>query len=108
MLPTSPATPEFGSLRLDRRCAPSVHRAGPASPTAARLAAATVFCRLSGPAAPGSASEVVTLADNTQVAGKLTHYYDGVIVLETSNGQKIELPRDKVKAITFKLPPARA
>ncbi len=50
-------------------------------------------------------AEVVTLLDNTQVSGKLTHYYDGLLVLETSNGQK--LPRDKVKQITFKLPPAR-
>lgn len=105
MLLNSPVTPESDS----RPCGPSVHRAGPASPTVARVSAvaATVFCLLGGLAAPAAASEVVTLADNTQVAGKLTHYYDGVIVLETSSGQKIELPRDKVKAITFKLPPAR-
>ena len=103
----SPATPEFGSPRPQRFGAPSAHRAGPASPTVARVVAATVFCLLGGLAGPVAASEVVTLADNTQVAGKLTHYYDGVIVLETSSGQKIELPRDKVKAITFKLPPAR-
>lgn len=107
MLLNSPATPESGSPRPQRCGAPSVHRAGPASPTVARVVAATVFCLLGGLAAPAVASEVVTLADNTQVAGKLTHYYDGVIVLETSSGQKIELPRDKVKAITFKLPPAR-
>lgn len=53
-------------------------------------------------------AEVVTLIDNTQVAGRLVHYYDGVIVLETSTGEKLELPRDKVKQITFKLPPPRA
>jgi hypothetical protein len=53
-------------------------------------------------------AEVVTLADNTQVMGKLTHYYDGMLVLETTNGQKLELPRDRVKQISFKLPPARA
>lgn len=53
-------------------------------------------------------AEVVTLVDNTQVAGKLTHYYDGLLVLETPNGQKLELPREKVKQITFKLPPPRA
>lgn len=103
MLLNSPVMPESDS----RPRAPSAHRAGPASPTVARVVAATVFCLLGGLAAPAVASEVVTLADNTQVAGKLTHYYDGVIVLETSSGQKIELPRDKVKAITFKLPPAR-
>jgi hypothetical protein len=59
------------------------------------------------PAAPAS-GEIVTLADNTQIAGKLTHYYDGILVIETSGGQKVELPRDKVKSISFKLPPARA
>ena len=58
-------------------------------------------------AAPTRA-EVVTLADNTQVMGKLTHYYDGLIVLETTGGQKLELPREKVKQIVFQLPPARA
>lgn len=57
---------------------------------------------------PSLASEVVTLADNTQIAGKLTHYFDGVVVMETSGGQKLEFPRDKVKSITFKLPPPRA
>lgn len=55
-----------------------------------------------------SLAEVVTLADNTQVMGKLTHYYDGVIVLETTGGQKLELPREKVRQIVFQLPPARA
>ena len=50
----------------------------------------------------------VTLADNTQIAGKLTHYFDGIVVIETSGGQKLELPRDKIKSITFKLPPPRA
>ncbi|MCS6915593.1 MAG: hypothetical protein RMK29_00200 [Myxococcales bacterium] len=58
-------------------------------------------------AAPARA-EVVTLIDNTQVAGRLLHYYDGVLVVETSTGEKLELPRDKVKQITFKLPPPRA
>lgn len=53
-------------------------------------------------------AEVITLADNTQVMGKLTHYYDGVVVLETTGGQKLELPREKVKQIVFQLPPARA
>lgn len=53
-------------------------------------------------------AEVITLLDNTQVSGKLTHYYDGMLVIETSNGQKLELPREKVKQILFKLPPPRA
>ena len=106
----SPATPKSGSSRLDGRG--SVHRAGSASSTFARAAAQAVLAAVVcfgtlGAAAPAAANEVVTLADNTQVSGKLTHYYDGIIVMETSSGQKIELPRDKVKTITFKLPPPR-
>jgi hypothetical protein len=115
----SPAIPQSGSFRSTarstyrgewRRFVPA-SRAGLASLTVA----AAVFCvglfgvsaaRAATPATPGT-GEIVTLADNTQVSGKVTHYYDGIIVMETSGGQKIELPRDKVKAITFKLPPAR-
>ncbi len=117
----SPATPKSGSLRsTERRRSVLVSRAGFVSWTVARVAmpavVTAVFCvgflGASGPclaAAPAAAAsgEIVTLADNTQVAGKITHYYDGVIVMETSAGQKIELPRDKIKAINFKLPPAR-
>lgn len=69
--------------------------------------AALCAAALSAPAA-AAASEIVTLVDNTQVAGKLVHFYDGVLVLETAGGQKLELPRDKVKQIQFKLPPPRA
>jgi hypothetical protein len=58
-------------------------------------------------AAPARA-EVFQLLDNTQVAGKLLHYYEGVFHVELTNGQKIELPLGKVKSVTFKLPPARA
>lgn len=116
MLLNSPATPDSGLLRPAWGRAASAGRAGSACRartsaltrsrvfSSAFLAAVFCFAGLTGVAA---AAEVVTLADNTQVAGKLTHYYDGVIVLETSSGQKIELPRDKVKAITFKLPPPR-
>jgi hypothetical protein len=72
----------------------------------AAVLAAVLALPLFGSAA--QANEVVTLADNTQVMGKLTHYYDGIIVLETTSGQKLELPRERVKQISFKLPPPRA
>lgn len=52
--------------------------------------------------------EVITLADNTQVMGKVTHYFDGVLIVETAGGQKVELPRERIKTISFKLPPSRA
>jgi hypothetical protein len=107
----SPATPASGSLRPCRRRAVPARRVGSAAflhTTASAIARAVVVACFSVSAMSAAvANEIVTLADNTQVAGKLTHYYDGIIVMETSGGQKIELPRDKVKAITFKLPPAR-
>ena len=46
--------------------------------------------------------------DNTQINGKIVHFYDGTFAIETSDGQKVELPTAKIKSITFKLPPARA
>lgn len=68
----------------------------------ATLAAAALFAL----AAPARA-EVIQLLDNTQVSGKILHYYDGTFSIETSDGHKVELPTTKIKSITFKLPPAR-
>jgi hypothetical protein len=53
-------------------------------------------------------AEVFQLLDNTQVTGKILHFYDGQFHVELAGGQKVELPVSKIKAITFKLPPARA
>jgi hypothetical protein len=53
-------------------------------------------------------AEVIQLLDNTQVAGKILHFYEGVFQVETPGGQRVDVPRDKVKSITFKLPPPRA
>src|SRR5215831_8332181 len=53
-------------------------------------------------------AEVLQLLDNTQVAGKILHYYDGVFQVETAGGGKVDVPRDKIKSITFQLPPPRA
>ena len=68
------------------------------------LTAASVLLALAAPAR----AEVIQLIDNTQVAGKIVHFYDGTFAIETSDGQKVELPTTKIKSITFKLPPARA
>jgi hypothetical protein len=79
------------------------------SPNPARLGATlavAVFILLIG-STPARA-EVFQLLDNTQVAGRLLHYYEGVFHVELASGQKIELPLGKVKHITFKLPAARA
>ena len=52
-------------------------------------------------------AEVFQLLDNTQLSGKILHYYDGVFHVELASGQKVELPITKIKTVTFKLPPAR-
>src|SRR5437868_7478038 len=50
--------------------------------------------------------EVIELVDKTKMSGKIVHYYDGVYSVETNN-QTIKLPREKIRSITFQLPPAR-
>jgi hypothetical protein len=52
-------------------------------------------------------AEVIQLLDNTQISGKIIHFYEGVFEIETG-GNKVKLPTDKIKSISFKLPPARA
>ena len=50
--------------------------------------------------------EVIELVDKTKMSGKIVHYYDGVYSVETNN-QTVKLPREKIRSITFQLPPAR-
>ena len=52
-------------------------------------------------------AEVIELVDKTKVNGKIVHYYDGVYSIE-ANGQTIKLPKEKIRSISFQLPPARA
>ena len=52
-------------------------------------------------------AEVIELVDKTKMTGKIIHFYDGVYSIETNN-QTIKLPREKIRSITFQLPPARA
>jgi hypothetical protein len=76
---------------------------------ASRRGANTVVCvivlSILGAAASARA-EIIELLDKTKIAGTIEHYYDGVFVIETG-GVKIQLPRDKIRSITFKLPPPR-
>jgi hypothetical protein len=58
--------------------------------------------------APVCRAETIQLLDNTQIAGKILHYYDGVFQVETAGGARVDVPREKIKQITFKLPPPRA
>src|SRR3954471_9069978 len=52
-------------------------------------------------------SEVIELLDKTKMNGKVIHYYDGVYTIE-AGGQTMKLPREKIKSISFTLPPPRA
>jgi len=56
--------------------------------------------------AASARAEVIELLDKTKIAGTIEHYYDGVFVIDTG-GVKIQLPREKIRSITFKLPPPR-
>jgi hypothetical protein len=57
--------------------------------------------------APGAArADIVELIDSTKIAGTIIHYFDGVLTVETG-GQKMQIPREKVRSLTFKLPPPR-
>jgi hypothetical protein len=51
--------------------------------------------------------EVIELVDKTKLNGKIVHFYDGVYTIEAS-GQTVKLPKEKIRAISFQLPPARA
>ena len=57
--------------------------------------------------APVARAEVFELLDKTKMSGKLVHYYDGVFSVETQ-GQTVKVPKEKIKSISFQLPPARA
>jgi hypothetical protein len=72
-----------------------------------RLASASLLLTALLAAGPARA-EVFQLLDNTQVSGKIVHFYEGQFAVELPGGQKVELPVGKIKSITFKLPPARA
>jgi hypothetical protein len=79
----------------------------PAENTMQRLPALTALAAIAMTLAAGAArGEVIELVDKTKMNAKIIHYYDGVYTVET-NGQTVKLPREKIRAISFQLPPAR-
>jgi hypothetical protein len=52
-------------------------------------------------------AEVIELIDKTKINGKIVHYYDGVYSVDTQ-GQTMKIPREKIRSISFQLPPARS
>jgi hypothetical protein len=52
-------------------------------------------------------AEIIELVDRTKINGKIVHYYDGVYSVDTQ-GTTMKIPRDKIRSISFQLPPPRA
>jgi hypothetical protein len=52
-------------------------------------------------------AEIIELIDNTKISGAIVHFYDGVYTIETSDGGKLKLPKEKIKQIIYELPPPR-
>src|SRR3954465_4906662 len=71
------------------------------------LLTALVLLAGAGVAARSARAEVIELVDKTKISGKVVHYYDGVYSVETQ-GQTMKIPREKIRNISFQLPPARS
>lgn len=56
--------------------------------------------------AGGARAEVIELLDKSKLNAKIVHYYDGVYTVETG-GNTTKIPRERIRSITFQLPPAR-
>jgi len=51
-------------------------------------------------------AETIELVDKTKLNAKIVHFYDGVYTVE-AGGQNMKLPKEKIRSISFTLPPAR-
>ena len=56
--------------------------------------------------AAGARAETVELVDKSKLNAKIIHYYDGVYTVE-ANGQTMKVPKERIRSISFQLPPAR-
>jgi Domain of unknown function (DUF4878) len=85
---------------------PLFYRQGRLS-TPALAATVVALALLAAVVAAGNArGEVIELADKTKMNAKIIHYYDGVYTVE-ANGQTVKLPKEKIRSVSFQLPPAR-
>ena len=76
-----------------------------------RMLTALAACALGWPVPAGPrrrrAPRPSSCVDKTKLNAKIIHYYDGVYTVE-ANGQTMKLPKEKIRSISFQLPPARA
>jgi hypothetical protein len=70
------------------------------------LTALTAGALLAGLPAATARAETVELVDKTKLNAKIIHYYDGIYTVE-ANGQTMKLPKEKIRSISFQLPPPR-
>lgn len=56
--------------------------------------------------AAGARAETLELVDKSKLNAKIIHYYDGVYTVE-ANGQTMKLAKERIRSISFQLPPAR-
>jgi hypothetical protein len=75
-------------------------------PTQAGLAFIALTAVLVAAAPLRARAEVIELVDKTKLNGHIVHYYDGVYSIDV-NGQTMKLPKEKIRSISFQLPPAR-
>lgn len=80
------------------------NRPGPRTPS--RLLASLSLGLMALVWAAPAGAEVIELLDKTKLSAKIIHYYDGVYTVEVA-GQTQKVPRDKIRSISFTLPPAR-
>lgn len=71
-----------------------------------RLAPAALVAALVLGAVLPARAEVIELIDKTKLNAKIIHFYDGVYTVDVA-GQTQKLPKEKIKSISFTLPPAR-
>lgn len=71
------------------------------------LAVAGLLAALAAVIPHSARAEIIELLDKTKVNAKIVHFYDGIYTVEAA-GQNQKIPREKIKSITFTLPPARA
>ncbi len=76
-------------------------------PSTATTAAFIVVVGVAALFSGAARAEMIELLDKTKMSGKILHYYDGVYSIEANN-QTVKIPREKIRSITFQLPPARA
>lgn len=70
------------------------------------LFGAVIFCLLAY-ASPAS-GEIIELLDGTKINGTIVHYFEGVYSIDVPEGERIKIPKEKIKKILFELPPPRA